>query len=140
MDAKSYLQEVRKKEAFIKNRYEEIKELRKKAESPLGGMWGYDKVQKSRNVDRLSDKIGLYTDLEEKLQVEMFEAQLYKMEVSKTLEQLNITDYDLLYKLYIDGLTLKEVADIRQCSEGAVRAAQRRAIKSLQKLLDDREK
>ena len=140
MDAISYLQEVRKKEAFIKNKFEQIKDLREKAQSPLGSMWGSDKVQASKNVDRLADKVGLYIDLEEKLQAEIFDSQLYKMEVIKTLEQLKVTEYDLLYKRYIDGLTVKEVAELKQSSIDSVKTAQRRAIKSLQKLLDDREK
>ena len=62
-----------------------------------------------------------------------------KREVLGVIEQLNATEYDVLHKMYVQFLTLDEVAARKGKSYSWVTTMHGRALQDVQKILDGRD-
>ena len=58
--------------------------------------------------------------------------------LAKTIEELNTDEYDILHKIYIQGMSFKEVAAVKDKSYSAITTIHGRALADLQKLLNER--
>lgn len=122
MNVKEYLGQIKKLEKMISNKTDEIEKLRK-----IKGAFLLESENGHRVAALESEALQYVNDL------------LVKQgEISKTIEKLEShVEYDLLYKVYIQGKTLQEVADIYGRTYSWSTTIHHMAKKSLQKILDD---
>ena len=79
-----------------------------------------------------------YIQMEEEVNADIDRLVDIKQEVIKTIEELNTDEYDILHKIYIQGMTFKEVAAVKDKSYSAITTIHGRALADLQKLLNER--
>ena len=86
-----------------------------------------------------SDKISDYIGKEKALQNEIVAAIDYRREAEKAIEQLPTAKYDLLYNIYFKGMDFQTAASRMDRSYSWVTMAHAKALKSLKKVLDEKE-
>ena len=130
MNAQEYLNRVKKIDVIIKNKLKEYNRWVEVAEG-LGGVSAGDKVQASRNLHQIPNAIGNYIDIESEIK----ELKREKAEIIHTLEKLPPDEYEVLYKLYVEGLSLKEIAVQCQRSYDWARIKKKKGMALVQELI-----
>ena len=139
MRAKDFLQQVAKLDKLIENKLIEIQQLKALADNTTGNMTG-DRVQTTRNPNRIPDAICRYIDIEQEIKGHVDEYIRAKQRVISVIEQLSPTEYDILHKIYVQGLTMYDVADKYDRTYSWVTTIHGRALKNVQKILNDSER
>ena len=132
MTAERYLEQIKKLDAIISNKLKDYKRWVGIAEG-LGGFSAGERVQTSRNLHQIPEAIGRYIDIEG--EIEGYRKQ--RADIIATLERLPQTEYDLLYKLYVEGSRPKEIAYEYDRSYDWVVKGRRKALEMLQHILDE---
>ena len=133
MTAIEYLKLIRKLDDMILNKCGEYRHWVDVAEG-LGGYSDSEKVQTSRNVHRTSDAIGNYIDLE----TEIRELRQQRAKIIKTIESLPNQEYNVIYRLFVEGLTMKETAYELNRSYDWVKLKKRSALRKIQDMLNEK--
>lgn len=131
MTAEKYLQRIKQIDAIIVNKINDHKRWVELAEG-LGGFSVSERVQSSRNLYKIPDAIGRYIDIENEISALKMERQA----IIRTIERLPPTEYDLIYKLYVQDYTMKEIAYQKSKSYGWVKLKKKRALELVQALID----
>ena len=105
MSAEERLERIKKIDSMIKNKLRDHARWLEVADGLCGASLG-ERVQSSRNLHRGSDAIDTYIDLEREINALKQERQ----RIIETIEQLPSAEYDVIYKLYVEDYTMKEVA------------------------------
>ena len=138
MKAKTYLLQIQRYDEMINNKLVELQKWRDIATDISVKLSG-DKVQTSGNGDKIGNAVSNYVTIEQEINEAVFELAKLRSEIIRTIEVLNVTYYDVLHKIYAQGLQLWEVADIYKKSYSWITTTHSRAIKALQAILDERE-
>lgn len=147
MQAKDFLKQVNKLDKMIENKLIEKKQWMDVALNVTSGgksikingtLHNMDKVQASKNPQKMADAINKYIDLEKEIDACVDKLIETKTEVVKTIEQLSPAEYDLLHKVYIQYMSFQEVALIHNRSYTSITTLHGRALASLQRILDER--
>ena len=138
MKAKTYLLQIQRYDEMINNKLVELQKWRDIATDISVKLSG-DKVQTSGNGDKIGNAVSNYVTIEQEINEAVFELAKLRSEIIRTIEVLNVTYYDVLHKIYVQGLQLWEVADIYKKSYSWITTTHSRAIKALQAILDERE-
>ena len=133
MTAEKYLEQVKKIDVIILNKLKEYKRWVDVAEG-MGGFSVTDRVQATRNLHRWADAIGEYIDLER----EINELKRQKNEVIGKLQQLPYHEYNVLYKIYVEGYMLKELPSQLHKSYDWVKKKKSVGLKLLQDILNEK--
>ena len=139
MKAKTYLLQIQRYDEMINNKLVELQKWRDIATDISVKVSG-DKVQTSGNGDKIGNAVSNYVTIEQEINEAVFELAKLRSEIIRTIEVLNVTYYDVLHKIYVQGLQLWEVADIYKKSYSWITTTHSRALKALQAILDEREK
>lgn len=131
MKAITYLERIKKIDSMIRNKIRDYDRWVGVAEG-LGGASDGERVQSSRNLHRGADAIGNYIDIE----AEIRSLRRERQEIIETIERLPSTEYDLVYRLYVQDYTMKEIAYQLGKSYELVKLKKRRALQLVQALLD----
>lgn len=137
MNAKEFLRQVKKLDKLIENKLIEIRQWKEIANNTAGDMSG-ERVQSTHNPHRIADAIGRYIDLEAEIREDIARLITAKKEVLAVIEQLEATEYDILHKIYVQHLTLYDVADAYGMSYSWVTTIHGQAVKHTQDLLNQR--
>ena len=125
------MEQIKKLDAIISNKLKDYKRWVGIAEG-LGGFSAGERVQTSRNLHQIPEAIGRYIDIEG--EIEDYRKQ--RADIIATLERLPPLEYDLLYKLYVEGSRPKEIAYHFDRSYEWVMKEKRKALDSLQSIID----
>lgn len=131
MKAITYLERIKKIDSMIRNKLRDYDRWVGVAEG-LGGASDGERVQSSRNLHRGADAIGNYIDIE----AEIRSLRRERQEIIETIERLPSTEYDLVYRLYVQDYTMKEIAYQLGKSYEWVKLKKRCALRLVQALLD----
>jgi DNA-directed RNA polymerase specialized sigma24 family protein len=131
VQAEEYVKRIKKIDALIRNKQNEIDRL-KEAATGLEGFAASESVQSSKNPHKAQDAIAKYCDLESEISALKAE----RKEIIKTLEKLPTVDYDFLFKLCAEDYTLKELASEFRRSYDWAKWKKRNALEKLQAILD----
>lgn len=135
-EAKSYLRQVEKLDAKIKNKLIERQQWRDIAlgiTSSIGG----ERVQSSGSQQKMADAINKCLDMESEIDGLIDELIAVKQDVIRTIEKLDSpTEYDLLHKRYIQYIELKEIAESSGKEYTTITTTHGRALKNVQRILD----
>ncbi len=108
METREYLKQVRKYRSMIQHKQETLQRNALDAQA----------------AQALKQEIAQYTALQK--------------EAIRLFERLPLRQYELMYQIYILGLTLQDAADRADRTYSWATTEQGRAIKALQKMMEDR--
>ena len=99
---------------------------------------GGERVQSSGSQQKMADAVSKYIDIENEINNEIDILYDTRKDVLSVIEQLNANEYDFLHKVYVQYLTLSEVAEIYGNSYSWATTRHGIALKNVQKILDGR--
>lgn len=133
--AKALLDKVRKYDRQIENKTLERQQWEEIATGITAQMGG-ERVQSSGNQQKMAVAVEKCIDIDR----EINELIAAKKDIVSILEQLKAAEYDVLYKVYVQYSTLKEVAQLCDRSYSWAVHTHIRALRNLQAILDAKEK
>ena len=139
VDAKKYLRQLKRLDTMITNKLIE-KEQWKAISIGTTAQMGGERVQASGSQQKMADAVCKYIDIEAEIDACIDRLIDTKKDVISVIEQLNTAEYDLLHKVYVQYITLEDVADMYGKSYSWVTTVHGRALKAVQDILDGRER
>ena len=139
LKAQEYLKQYKKQQSIIANCFAEAAHWKDIALCITGNTEG-ERVQSSGSKQRMADAIDEYTDIKAGIKKEIADAVEIQREIKKTIKELKEAEYDVLHKVYIQGMEFKEVALSKNKSVSWATSVHGNALSSLQQILDEREK
>ena len=136
--AQEYLEQVDKLNAMIENKMSESAQWRGIALGITSTTEG-DRVQSSSSQQKMADAVDRVVDLQAEINSMIDRLIDLKQEIIRTIEQLNATEYDVLHKRYIQGMTFDEIGAVKDKSKSWATTVHGRALQNLNKILDERE-
>lgn len=130
MNAEAYLDRIKKIDSMIKNKLRDYQRWVEVADG-LGGAALGERVQSSRNLHRGSDAIDTYIDIEREINALKQERQA----IIQTIEQIPSAEYEVIYMLYVEDYTMKELAYHAGKSYDWVKAKKKHGLELVQGLL-----
>lgn len=132
------MEQVGKLNAMIENKIAEKQQWRGVALGITASTEG-ERVQSSGSKQRMADAMDRVVDLQAEINALIDRLIDTKQEIIRTIEQLNATEYDVLHKRYIQGMTFDEVGAAKGKSKSWATTVHGLALKSLALILDARE-
>ena len=139
MNAKDYLQRVRKIDRLIENKLAEAMHWKTVAMGTSTNSEG-ERVQSSGSKQKMADAVARYVDIESEINAEIDKLANVRREIVLTIEALPVDEYDMLYQVYVNCKELQDVATDMDKSYSWATTIHGRALAHLQKILDEREK
>ena len=134
MDARRYMERVGELKEIIDNKIEERTRLYLEAVS-TGTSGNGERVQTSTGAGAMTGTVEKYVDIDRQIAGYTREIQ----EIICTIEMLEHDEYDVLHKKYVQGMTLRDVAQKREKAYSTTAHTHSRALRHLQEILDIRE-
>lgn len=139
MEAREYLEKVKKIDKLIENKMIEMSQWQAIAEGTSMSGTG-DRVQTSGSLHKMEDAVIRIVEIKNEINDIILKNMDYKQDVISTIEQLEPNYYDVLHKIYIQGMQLAEVVVAYQSTMRSVTRRKAKALKQLQNILNEREK
>lgn len=137
MTAKEYLLQVKKLDMMISNKLQEVEHWKCIATSTNASGSG-ERVQASGSQQKMADAVARYMDIERDINAAIDELVDRRQEIIQTIEQLPVTEYDILHKVYIQGQDFNVVADEYNKSYSWVATIHGRGLRRVQNILNNR--
>lgn len=148
MDALTYLERIKKIDKLIENKRAEIEFWKDVAGGVSvsvptaiinGETVGLEKVKSSSDIsDRMAEAVSNYVDIETAYGQELAVLAKEKRDIIRTIEELPLNEYEVLYHIYVEHKTAQEVIDIMDKSRSWVASIHSKALSNIQKILDER--
>lgn len=139
MKAKEYLLQIRKIDRLVENKIAELEHWQAIATGTTTFSDG-DRVQSTGNKYKMEDAIIKCIEINNEINSEIDRLVDTRKEVISTIERLKPDEYDVLHKIYVQNKDFQEIATAKKMSYSWVTTKHGRALASLQKILDEREK
>ena len=137
MEAKKYLERIKKIDLLMENKKAERDRWFEIATSIVANAGG-ERVQASGNPHRMEDTWCAYAQASEEYDAFVLELKREKDEIIRTIEELPPNEYDLLHKVYVQGMSLKAYAVAKDKAYSWATSTHGNALQRLQWILDDR--
>ena len=137
MDAKQFLRQLKKLDKMIENKLAE-KARWKAIATGTSAQIGGEKVQSSGSQQKMADAVCRYVDIEKEIDEQIDILIDTRQDVISVIEKLKTTEYDILHKMYVQYMSLYDVADIYNKSYSWATTVHGRALKNVQAILDQR--
>lgn len=131
MTAKEYLSQIRKFDKLYENTMAEAQRWQEIADNTSVNMSG-ERVQSSGSHDTMANALCKCMDL--KLEAEHYKQQ--REGIISTIKQLDAVHYDVLYKVYAQGIQLKEIATLYHKRREWASIMHREALEQLEIILN----
>lgn len=132
MTAKKYLQQLKALDIKIKQREEQVMELRSKAMGTGTISGGGERVQTSISGDKLSENVSRYLDLQAEVAELITDYAEKKNEIITAIQKLEDPRYiEILYKRYVSFETFERIADEKGYSWRHILRLHKQALKLL---------
>ena len=148
MKADDFLKQLKKLDRMIENKLIEKEQWKSIATGTTsssqsvkinGVLHNMERVQSSGSQQKMADAIDRYIDIEKEIDEVIDQLIDTKKDVISVIEQLNAIEYDVLHKVYVQFITLQEVADKYEKSYNWAKTVHGRARKKVQRILDARQ-
>ena len=97
-----------------------------------------DRVQSSGSKQRMADAVCRYLQMEDEINAAIDKLVDVKQEIISTIELLPVQEYDLLHKIYVQGMEIYEAASEMDKSYRWATSVHGRALANVQKVLNER--
>ena len=147
--AKDFLKQLKKLDKMIENKLIEKEQWKAIATGTTassqsvkinGVLHNMERVQSSGSQQKMADAIDRYIDIEKEIDDCIDKLVDTKKDVISVIEQLNATEYDLLHKVYVQFITLFDVAEMYGKTYSWATTVHGRALKKVQDILNKRSK
>lgn len=133
MTAKEYLSEVQRLQTIIEQKQERIKEIRERVSTVQAVRFDLEKVQGSRQTDRIGEAVAKIVDLETELENDVMNILCYRHEIINQIHKLDNPLYmQLLFKRYIEGKDFKTIARETKFAYDYIKAIHKPALKAFE--------
>lgn len=136
-EAQLFLKQLKKLDKMIENKIIE-REQWKAIATGTTAQYGGERVQTSGSQQRMADAVGNSIDIEAEVIQCIDNLINTKRDVINIIEQLNATEYDLLHKVYVQYITIEELAEMYGKSYSWATTVHGRALKNVQDILNKR--
>ena len=137
-EAQLFLKQLKKLDCMINNKMIERAQWKAMATGTTA-KYGGERVQSSGSQQKMADSVCKYVDIEKELDAAIDRLVDARREVISVIERLNVMEYDVLHKVYVQYMTFDEVADEYGKSYSMITTIHGRALKNVQRILDERE-
>lgn len=137
--AQEFLEQIPKLNAMIENKMAEASQWRDVALGITTNTEG-ERVQSSGSQQKMADAINRVVDLQAEINNMIDRLIDLKQEIIQTIELLNATEYDVLHKRYIQGMTFDEIGVVKNKSKSWSTTVHGRALQNLNLILDERDR
>lgn len=150
-EAQNFLKQLEKLDNLIENKILEREQWKAIATGMTSGgqsvlvevkgkheLQNMERVQSQSNKQKMADAVIKYIAVEEEINECIDKLIDTKKEVLAVIEQLNAKEYDVIHKIYVQHLDFNEVAANKKRSYSWVTTVHGRALKNVQKILDER--
>lgn len=137
--AQEYLEQIPKLNFMIENKMAEAQQWRDVSLGVTTNTEG-ERVQSSGNQQKMADAINRVIDLQTEINSMIDRLINLKQQIIRNIEQLSATEYDVLHKRYIQGMTFDEIGAAKHKSKSWATTVHGRALQNLNMILDEREK
>lgn len=137
MRAKEYMNQISKIDRIIQNKIVEMEHWKAIATSTTVSTEG-ERVQSSGSKEKMADAVCRYMDMQTEINDDIDRLIDTKQEIIGTIEQLNVDEYDVLHKIYVQFKTFQEVAAEKGKSYSWVTSKHGRGLANLQRILEVR--
>ena len=134
---KRFLHQIKKLDKLIENKLAEKEQWKLIASGTTIQL--KERVQSSSNQQKMADAVVRYIDIESEINACIDSLVSKKRDVISVIEQLDVTEYDILHKVYVQYLSLYDVAEIYDKSYSWVTSVHGNALKNVREILDARE-
>lgn len=138
MKAQDFLRQIKRLDLMIQNKIAEKDRWTQMAFGTSSPMTG-ERVQTTRNLSKMADSVCRYMDLEKEIDACIDSLVDTRNNVIELIEQLNPIEYDVLHKRYVQYMAFVEIADTHNKTKSWATTIHGRALRNVQKLLDERE-
>ena len=135
MKAKAFLSQLDKLNKLIENKTIEKQQWQSIAMGTGQGADG-DRVQCSGNPQKMADAIARYVDIEKEIDAAIETYISKRNHIISVIEQLPVTEYDFLHKVYVQGVSIDEAAATFGKSYSWGTTKHGTALKAVQDILD----
>jgi hypothetical protein len=150
--AKVFLGQLAKLDALIENKMIERAQWKAIAEGVTAGgtsvivldkqgrkqLHNMERVQASSNPQKMADAIHKMLEIDDEIDLCIDKLIQAKKDVLAVIERLSAAEYDIIHKIYVQHLSLYEVAAMSDRSYSSITTLHGRALKSVQNILDER--
>ena len=136
-EAKIFLKQAQKLDRMINNKIAEKEQWLAMAKG-MGSFSAGERVQSSGSQQKMADNIEKYVDIDREIDEIIDKLIETKKDILNVIEQLNVNEYDLLHKVYIQGFELYEVSTMMDKSYSWCTTVHGKALEDVQRILDDR--
>jgi hypothetical protein len=137
--AQVFLMQIEKLDRMISNKLIEKDQWRLIALGTAAHSDG-DRVQSSGSQQRMADAVDRYVDIEREIDAIIDTFVDAKNDVISVIEVLEVNEYDLLHKLYVQRITMQEAADEMQKSYTWATTTHGKALSKVERILEERER
>lgn len=99
-----------------------------------------ERVQSSGSKQKMADAVISYSDIQADIKQRIAEAKEIQKGIVSKITRLKEPEYDVLHKVYIQGMSFKEVAASKKKSLSWATSTHGTALTNLQSILDAEEK
>ena len=131
MQAEEYLEQIDKFDKMIANKLKEVIKWQTIASNTVANGES-ERVQTSGSQQKMADAVHKYLDIE----AEIEEVKEKRRDIINVLESLPAREYDLLHKIFVQRIPVKEI-DVTKSTRKRI---YKRAIANVQSILDERDK
>lgn len=142
MKAKEYLLQLKKKDKLIENMLVEREQWKAIATSVTQHITA-DRVQSSGNQQKMADAVLKLVEIDKEIDEAIDNYVDSRREIIATITKLhniNETYYDVLHKVYIQNMTLNEVADLYGQERAWADKTHGRGLELVQRIINERER
>lgn len=137
--AERFLQQLEMQKTIIQNKKIELEQMREIAFGITAHSEG-ERVQSAGSKQKMADAVVRCVDMEEEINQLTNKLNDTMRDVAEVIEQLRVAEYDVLHKMYFQGMTKDEVAAEKGKSKSWVSSVRGNALIEVQKILNEREK
>ena len=138
-EVKEYLHRIQKLDRMIEHELQEVEKWKAMCEYPNAPTYGTERVQTSGS-NKLPSVLANYITIKGRIEKEVEKLVEERQEIINTIKGLPLQEYDVIYEKYVNKKDFYEIADIMGISYSWVTSVHGRALKSMQKILQDKEK
>lgn len=134
-EAKKYLLQIQKLDKLIENKLLEAEHWRLVA-TGITTVSDSERVQSSGSKHKMEDAVCRYLTMEQEIDEAIGRLIDKKQEIIETIEQLEVIEYDVLHKKYVQFKEWYEIADDLNKSYSWVITVHGKALANVQKILN----
>lgn len=130
--AKKYLLQIEKYDLMLENKRAERERWEAIATSTTAKLT--ERVQTSSTCDKITNAVMKILKIQEEIDAYIIELNNKRHEIINVIEQLDAKEYDLLHKVYVQHLTLKQYQYLKRISYSSVTSIHGRALNNVLKI------